>query len=128
LSRPRKCFKWGSRMVKLDANIDAVILQQSVQWQRVVLPRPGPCVGYRLEGSIRTRRWINLEESKSGEWRPWVSLVSQMSRFKCERDLQMLVARRHSSMLLSLHLRWTSHHWRDRPVESKAWICRRRRP
>jgi hypothetical protein len=84
LSRPRKCFKWGSRMVKLDANMDAVILRQSVQWQRVVLPKPGPCVGYTFDGSIRTkrRREINLEESKSGEWRPWVSLMSQTGRIK----------------------------------------------
>jgi hypothetical protein len=68
-------------MVKLDANMDAVILRQSVQWQRVVLPRPGPCVGYRFDGSIRTkqRRENNLEESKSGEWRPWAGVMSQMS-------------------------------------------------
>lgn len=34
--------------MKLEANIEAVILRQSVQWQRNVSIRPGPSVGYSL--------------------------------------------------------------------------------
>lgn len=34
--------------MKLEANIEAVILRQSVQWQRNVSIRPGPSVGYCL--------------------------------------------------------------------------------
>lgn len=42
LVRPRRCFRCESATVKLEANIDAVILRQSVQWQMNVLIRPGP--------------------------------------------------------------------------------------
>lgn len=34
--------------MKLEANIEAVIFRQSVQWQRNVSIRPGPSVGYSL--------------------------------------------------------------------------------
>jgi hypothetical protein len=34
--------------MKLEANIEAVILRQSEQWQRNVPTRPGPSVGYSL--------------------------------------------------------------------------------
>lgn len=37
--------RYASSMVKFDANIDAVILRQSVQWQTNVPTRPGPSVG-----------------------------------------------------------------------------------
>lgn len=33
-------------MMKLEANIEAVIFRQSVQWQRNVSTKPGPLVGY----------------------------------------------------------------------------------
>lgn len=39
------CFRYVSSTVKFDANIDAVILRQSVQLQIKVLSRPGPWVG-----------------------------------------------------------------------------------
>jgi hypothetical protein len=44
-SRPRTCVRWVSAMVKLEANIDAVILRQSVQLQMNELTNPGPWVG-----------------------------------------------------------------------------------
>jgi len=39
------CFRWVSAMMKLEANMEAVILRQSVQLQRKVLTRPGLEVG-----------------------------------------------------------------------------------
>lgn len=45
LSRPRRCLRWVSSTMKLDANMDAVILRQSVQLQTKVFTRPGPWVG-----------------------------------------------------------------------------------
>ena len=45
LSRPRRWTRCVSAIMKLEANIEAVILRQSVQWQRKVLRRPGPWVG-----------------------------------------------------------------------------------
>ncbi len=44
-SWPRKCLRWLLAMLKLDANMDAVILWQSEQLQTNVLSRPGPSVG-----------------------------------------------------------------------------------
>lgn len=44
-ARPRTCFRWEFAIVKQDENIDAVILWQSLQWQRKVLINPGPWVG-----------------------------------------------------------------------------------
>jgi hypothetical protein len=38
-------FKWVSAIVKFEANMEAVILRQSVQLQRNVLTNPGPLVG-----------------------------------------------------------------------------------
>ena len=45
LSWPRTWTRCVLATEKLDANIEAVILRQSVQWQRKVLTRPGPEVG-----------------------------------------------------------------------------------
>lgn len=46
LARPRRCFRCVLATVKLDANMDAVILRQSEQLQTKVLIRPGPWVGF----------------------------------------------------------------------------------
>jgi len=45
LSWPRRCFKYLSSTVKLDANMEAVILRQSVQLQMKELTKPGGEVG-----------------------------------------------------------------------------------
>ena len=45
LSSPRKCLRCVSATTKLEANMEAVILRQSVQWQRNVSTRPSPEVG-----------------------------------------------------------------------------------
>lgn len=44
--------------MKLDANIDAVILRQSVQWQRNVSTRPGPSVGYSSPLMLNSRSLV----------------------------------------------------------------------
>lgn len=44
---PRRCVRCVERMVKLDANMEAVILRQSVQWHTNVFLRPGASVGYK---------------------------------------------------------------------------------
>lgn len=44
-SRPRKCFRCVFATMKLEANMDAVILRQSVQLHTKVSIRPGPSVG-----------------------------------------------------------------------------------
>lgn len=46
LSLPRRCCRCSSAMMKLEANIEAVILRQSAQLQRKVPTRPGPSVGW----------------------------------------------------------------------------------
>lgn len=48
-SRPRRCLEYASETVKLDANIDAVILWQSEQLHTNVLTRPGPSVGWNRQ-------------------------------------------------------------------------------
>lgn len=56
-------------MMKLDANIDAVILRQSVQWQRNVWTRPGASVGWIMviKGSIK---WILVyQQMIAGQYR-----------------------------------------------------------
>ena len=42
-----------SATVKLEANMDAVILWQSVQLQTKELTRPGPWVGWELGGCVK---------------------------------------------------------------------------
>ena len=46
LSRPRTCTRYLLSMAKLDANMEAVSLRQSVQLQTKVLIRPGPSTGW----------------------------------------------------------------------------------
>jgi len=47
-------------MMKLDANIDAVILRQSVQWQRNVSTRPGASVGCIMVIEVNVK-WILMD-------------------------------------------------------------------
>lgn len=70
-------------MMKLDANIEAVILRQSVQWQRKVSTRPGASVGWMMVIEV------NIE----------VILVYS----------QMIAGQHRSSRLLLLFLLQTSH-------------------
>lgn len=44
-SWPRRCLRYLSSTVKLDANMEAVTLRQSAQLHTKVLMRPGPWVG-----------------------------------------------------------------------------------
>ena len=52
LSRPRRCLRYVSSTVKLEANMDAVILWQSEQLQINVSSRPGPLVGWRVGDGV----------------------------------------------------------------------------
>lgn len=45
LDSPRRCLRWEERTVKLEANMEAVILRQSVQLQMNVVTKPGPWRG-----------------------------------------------------------------------------------
>jgi hypothetical protein len=90
-SRSRKCFRCVAAMVKLEANIEAVILWQSVQLQTKVLSRPGPLVGRDLKAVLEQRREIIVEEG------------GRRKRL-LGAGLLMPVVQRHKSMLLWLHL------------------------
>jgi len=51
-SWPRMCVRYLSSMMKLEANIEAVILWQSAQLHTKEPTRPGPWVGW--EGMLET--------------------------------------------------------------------------
>lgn len=59
-SFPRTCTRCVSRTVKLDANMLAVILWQSAQWQMKVSTRPGEVSG--------TRSWTALQKQVAVAW------------------------------------------------------------
>lgn len=65
-SRPRRCFRCVSAMMKLDANMDAVILWQSEQLQTKLSTRPGPSVGYGFRGGIRVEELGDLGRRRKG--------------------------------------------------------------
>ena len=65
LARPRRCFRCVSATVKLDANMDAVILRQSAQLQTKVLIRPGPSVGFGCD--IRAEETSTFGGRRKGE-------------------------------------------------------------
>lgn len=56
LDCPRTWVRCEDSMVKLDANMDALSLRQSVQWQTKRFITPGPSVG--------CLRWLDIKEYK----------------------------------------------------------------
>jgi hypothetical protein len=66
LSRPRRCLRCVSATVKLDANMDAAILQ-SAQLQMKVSTRTGPWVGCRFRGGIRAEKIDNFGGRRKGQ-------------------------------------------------------------
>lgn len=69
-SRPRRCARWASATVKLEANMEAVILWQSEQLQTKLLMRPGAWVGWWDGGGVSVEGLGGRGKGgKSGGWR-----------------------------------------------------------
>ena len=83
LSWPRRCFRCVSRTTKLDANIDAVILRQSVQLQTKLSVRPGACVGLGFGNDVRTEEAGELGRDRTGKKGGQVC-CTWTSRLRCQ--------------------------------------------